>query len=179
MNEKTAENKAAEAAEKLGLNIATSQKEREYDLVESLLEASSYRDEDNDDNCTEAEIKRRGKFLFSVHLHPIGEDTMNFARKKATTYTKNPQGAKYPPIEKEFNGALFNSWVIYLATTKEDQDKIWGNKAVKNKYGLMQNVDTIDILLRVGEKTQLTSLIDEISGFSDEDIINNEEIAKN
>ena len=145
-------------------------------MVTSLLAAADFRNTEN--AVTEVEIRRAGKFYFSVHVHPISEDDVRAARKKATTYMRNPQGAKYPPIEKDFNPSLFNSWLIYLATTPEDQQKIWGNKSVKDKFGLMENVESINVLLLLGEKTALSDKIIEISGLNDEEQFDAEDYAK-
>ncbi len=167
------------AAAVLGLDTATDPKGTEYDLVKSLLEAADFRN--SEDNMREVEIRRRGKHLFSVHLRPLGDDEVRQARKKATTYAKNPQGPKYPQIQKDFNINLFNSWLIYLSTTSEDQEKIWGNTAVKKKYGIMQNVEMVDALLMYGEKSSLLEVISEISGLDDSESSESgeEELAKN
>lgn len=159
-------NKQENAADVLGLNHAADRKSAEYDLVTSLLAAADFRN--TADAVTPVEIRRGGKYYFTVHIRPISEEEVRQARKKATTYDKNPQGAKYPKIEKEFNSTLFNSWLIYLATTPEDQEKIWGNKAVKEKFGLMENVESIDVLLLFGEKSALSDKVIEISGLDDE-----------
>lgn len=161
-----------------GLDQAENRKETERDLVNALLEAAEFKT--SDDNITEAEIKRNGKVLFSVHLHPISEPDARFARKKATTYMPNPNNKKLPPIEKEHNVALFTSWLIYLATTEEDQQKIWGNPAIMQKYGLTQPVESIDILLTYGEKQKVADLVGQISGMDDDDeSMDEEEYAKN
>lgn len=160
----------------LGLANAADPKGAEYDLVTSLLAAADFRSTEN--AVTEVEIRRAGKFYFAVHVHPISEDDVRVARKKATTHMRNPQGAKYPQIEKDFNPCLFNSWLIYLATTPEDQQKIWGNKSVKDKFGLMENVESIDVLLLLGEKTALSDKIIEISGLDDEEQFDAEDYAK-
>ncbi len=167
------------AASDLGLDTAVNAKEREYDLTTSLLSAANWREDE--DLCREAEIRRNGKFLFSVRLHPIGSEESRRARKNATTYMRNPQGPKYPQIEKDYNDSLYASWLIYLATFEEDQTKIWGNKSVMDKFGLGQNVETIDVLLRVGEKNNLLEIVSEISGFIDDTDGNDakEETAKN
>lgn len=159
-------NKQENAADVLGLNNATDRKSAEYDLVTSLLAAADFRN--TADAVTPVEIRRGGKHYFTVHIRPISEEEVRQARKKATTYGKNPQGAKYPKIETDFNSSLFNSWLIYLATTDEDQEKIWGNKAVKEKFGLMENVESIDVLLLFGEKAALSDKVIEISGLDDE-----------
>lgn len=169
---------AEETVDVLGLQAAASPKDAEYDLVKSLLAAADFRNAA--DAITEVEIKRGGKYYFTVHLRPLGDDEVRQARKKATTYMKNPQGAKYPPIEKEFNANLFNSWMIYLSTVEADRETIWGNKAVKDKFGLVQNVETIDILLRAGEKASLMDTVAELSGIVDEEEeVAPEEFAKN
>jgi len=159
-------NKQENAADVLGLNNATNRKSAEYDLVTSLLAAADFRN--TADAVTPVEIRRGGKYYFTVHIRPISEEEVRQARKKATTYGKNPQGAKYPKIETDFNSSLFNSWLIYLATTDEDQEKIWGNKAIKDQYGLMENVESIDVLLLFGEKAALSDKVIEISGLDDE-----------
>ena len=164
-----------------GLDTVANRKEAEYDLVTALLEAAEFKNAE--DQITEAEIKRAGKYLFTVHIHPISETDVRFARKKATIYMPNPNNKKLPPIEKDFNTSVFNSWLIYLATTEEDQQNIWGNAAVLQKKNLQQAVESIDVLLTVGEKRKLSDMVMEISGMeddeTDEEIVDEEEYAKN
>ena len=87
-----------------GLDQAENRKEAEYDLVTSLLEAAEFKT--SDDNITEAEIKRNGKFLFSVKLHPISERDTRMARKKASTYMPNPNNKKLPKIVKDLQDII-------------------------------------------------------------------------
>lgn len=150
-----------------GLETAENPKEAEYDLVSSLLEAADYKTAE--DSITEIEIKRSGKFLFSFHIHPVSETDIRFARKKATIYMPNPNNKKLPPIEKESDPVLFKSWLIYMATTEEDQKKIWGNPEIMKKLSLAQPVESIDHLLRAGEKDRVFDTLGEISGMGDED----------
>lgn len=149
-----------------GLEQTSDRKEAEYDLVSALLEAAEYKT--SDDNITEVKIVRNKKFLFAVHIRPLSENDTRFARKKATIYMPNPQGKKLPPIEKDFDNAKFKSWLIYLATTEEDQQKIWGNPSVMQKKGLMEPWESIDVLLKAGEKNNLIEEVFEISGFDDD-----------
>lgn len=162
-----------------GLDSATDRKDAEYDLVKSLLESADYKN--SEEEVTEVEIKRGGKYLFSVHFHPLSDTDARTARKKSTTYMPNPNNKKLPPIEKELDTAKFNSWLIYLATTEADQGKIWGNSAVMQKYALAQPVESIDVLLTMGEKRKLVDLVSEISGMNDEEdeVIDETEYAKN
>lgn len=161
---------AAENTEKrsvTGLDTASDRKEAEYNLVESLLSAAEFKTAD--ENITEAEIKRGGRYLFSVHLHPIGDEDFRFARKKATVMMKNPNGKNLPPIEKEFNSVKFKSWVIYVATTEADQQKIWGNSQIMQKFGLGIPAESIDVLLTAGEKSKLFDLVTKISGMDEDE----------
>lgn len=160
-------------------NVAPeNRKEAEYDLVASLLEAAAYREDK--DLITTVDIKRNGKFFFSVNIRPIGDDEVRVARKKATKYMPNPQNRKLPPIEKEFNAGLFNSLIIYAATTDEDKTKIWGNKTVMDKYGLAEPYESISVLLTVGEKSALSDKVIEISGMDiDDEEVTDEEYVKN
>lgn len=141
--------------------------EQEYDLVQSLLKAAEFKT--SDDTIQEVEIKRAGQYLFSVHIHPISEKDARFARKKATSTMPNPAGKKYPPIEKETDLAAFSSWIIYIATTEEDQAKIWGNSAVMSAHGLVQAWESVDVLLTYGEKNALAEQVYKISGLNEDD----------
>lgn len=164
-----------------GLDQATDRKQTEYDLVTALLEAAEFKTDES--NITEVDIKRNGKYLFSVHIHPVSDPDTRFARKKATIYMPNPNNKKLPPIEKEFNNAKFKSWLIYLATTEEDQQKIWGNPDIIRKKSLAEPWESIDVLLTAGEKNKLVNLVGEISGINDDDdteeFQDEEEYAKN
>ncbi len=171
---------AEEQAKVTGLELASNRKEAEYDLVASLLSAMDYQ---SDEECIkEAEIRRHGTYYFSVHLHPISDEQIRMARKKATVMIANPNGKKLPPIEKEVNTAKLKSWVIYLATTEADQQKIWGSPEVKSKAGLMENWEAVDALLTAGEKASLFELVLDISGLNDDlesEEMDEEEYAKN
>ncbi|MDO4280787.1 MAG: hypothetical protein Q4C56_04070 [Peptococcaceae bacterium] len=163
-----------------GLESAANRKDAEYDLVNALLSAMDY--QQAEENITEVEIRRHGVFYFAVHLHPLSDEQIRIARKKATTYQPNPNGKKLPPIEREINNAKLKSWVIYLATVEADQQKIWGNAAVKDKAGLIENWETIDALLTAGEKNRLFEVVLDVSGLDDDlnsEDMSEEEYAKN
>ena len=163
-----------------GLETATTakeKKEKEYDLVASLLKAADYRNDE--DLITTAEIRRNGKFLFEVNLHPIGDEEAKKIRRKATSYMPNPTNKKLPPIEKDFNSGLFNALIIYHGTTEEDKKRIWGNKEIMDKFNLIEPHESIDVLLTVGEKNKLSDLVIEISGWNEETDKDEEEYVKN
>lgn len=159
--------KETEKVNVTGLDTAANPKEAEYDLVTSLLEAAEFKTAD--ESITEADIKRNGKFLFRVHLHPVSEQDMRMARRKATTYMPNPNNKKLPPIEKDADTTKFKSFLIYLATTEEDQQKIWGNQQIMAKFGLAEPYESVDVLLTAGEKGKLFDLVGKISGMDDDD----------
>lgn len=175
------ENYENERTNVTGLDNAANRKEAEYDLVQALLEATEYKTDE--ENVSEVDIKRNGKFLFRVHMHPISDSDVRQARKKATSYVPNPNGKKLPKIESDFNSTKFNSWLIYLATTEEDQTSIWGNPAIMKKFMLAEPAESIDVLLTVGEKRRLSDIVSEISGLDDDDTEeetkDTEEYAKN
>lgn len=160
-----------------GLDNAADRKEAEYSLVEGLLMAASFK-EDNE-NIANAHITRNGKRLFTVRLHPISDKDSAFAKKKATIYMPNPNNKKLPPIEKEVIYPKFTSWLIYLATVEEDQEQIWNNPAIMKKFSLAEPWESVDALLTAGEKSRLVNIISEISGMEDDENMDDVEFAKN
>lgn len=113
------------------------------------------------DEITEVEINRIGKLILTVHVHPISEKDFNTAKLLATN-------------DGELDMALFNSGIIYLATTEEDRKKIWDNIEIRQHFKrdgeeTLAPVETIDRLLTVGEKFKLTEVIMKISGISEDE----------
>ena len=128
----------------------------------------------------EVEIRRKGKLYFTVHVHPVSEEDISFASKKASKYYENPQGKKLPRIRGEMDTNLFNSWLIYLGTVEDDREKIWGNPTVMKKLGHLKPVESINSLLMAGEKNELVDLIINISNVTDDgEEVSEEEYAKN
>ena len=150
-----------------GLDSAVDRKEAEYDLVSSLLEAAGYKT--SEDEIAEVTIARNGKFLFKVRIHPISDSDTKKAQKEAGVYKPNPANKKLGKIKIDQDNAKLASWLIYLATTEEDQEKIWGNRQVMSQFGLMENWESIDILLKKGEKDDLLEEVFKISGMNDDD----------
>lgn len=162
----------------LDLVPANDRQDAEYDLVKSLLEASSFRTAD--DCITEVTIARNGKFLFKVRIRPLSDSDVKHARKQAGIYKTNPTNKKLGQVKVDTDDAKFGSWLIYLATVEEDQDKIWGNATIMGKFGLMQPWESIDVLLKTGEKGKLLDEVFKISGLDDdEESFDEETYAKN
>ncbi len=148
-----------------GLEQANNPIEAEKDLLQTLFEAASFAAEE----VYELEITRKGKVMFTLHVHPISDSDAALARKKATIQKDHPQGRKYGKIDVGFDNSKFKSWLIYLATTEEDQQKIWGNKAFMRQFGLMEPWESIDKILTLGDKSKLLDKVTEISGLDDDD----------
>ena len=159
--------KVKETENVTGLETVENRKEAEYDLVQALLMAGEYATAD--ESITEVAIKRGGKFLFAVNIHPIGDQDLRLARKKSTPMKKNKHGRNLPDQSGEIDNVMFKSWVIYLATTEEDQVKIWGNRTVMQRFQCAMPVECIDALLTAGEKAKLFNEILVISGLDDDD----------
>lgn len=140
---------------------------REEDILTALLEAASYEEDEAFEE--EIEIRRNKKKLFSFRVHPVSDEAVKAARKKATTYMKNPNNKKLPPIEKEFRQEVYRNWLIYLATIPEDQKKIWGNEAFMRQKDCVERAETVGKILMVGETINVVDRILEISGFEEED----------
>ena len=163
-----------------GLEMATSQKdktEKEYDLLEALLKAADFRNDE--DMITTAEIRRNGVLLFEVNIHPIGDEEARTLRRKATSYMSNPVNPKLPRVEKSFDQGKFNSMIIYEATTAKDKKQIWGRTEIMEKYNLVEPWESVDILLTVGEKNNLSDEVLRISGWEDDIVKQEEDYVKN
>lgn len=150
-----------------GLNNAPNRNVAELDLVERLLMAANYKEDV--DNIVEIDIIRKGEVLFTVHIHPIGDDDVAKANKEAAIMVKNPNGRHLPKVQADSDRSKYKSWLIYLATTKEDQKKIWGNPKLMEKLGAFQPWEVIDKLLTIGDKAKMLEKITEISGLDDEE----------
>ena len=155
----------------------TEKNEKEYDLLEALLKAADFRNDE--DMVTTAEIRRNGVLMFEVNIHPIGDEEARALRRKATTYMPNPVNPKLPRVEKNFDQGKFNSLIIYEATTEKDKKAIWGRKEIMEKYNLVEPHESVDILLTVGEKNNLSDEVLRISGWEDDIVKQEEEYVKN
>ena len=150
-----------------GLDTAVDRKEAEYDLVTALLEAASYKTDE--DSITEVTIARNGKFLFKVRIHPLSDADVKQAQKMSGVYKPNPTNKKLGKVKVDQENDKLASWLIYLATVPEDQEKIWGNSKIMSTYNLMQPWESVDTLLKKGEKDKLLEQVFDISDMNDDE----------
>lgn len=154
----------------------------EEDLISGLLAAADY--ENDEDVMKTVEIKRNGKLFFTFTVHPLGEKEMIRIRKQSTKMYKNPAGKHLPPIEGDIRMDEFRSRKIYAATTDADRAKLWDNPRVKaglksKGKDIIEAWEVIDAVLMGGEKYQVSEVIDNISGYNDDEKLELEEYAKN
>ena len=134
----------------------------ESDITTALLEAASYRM--NDETAT-VRIKRNEKLLFTFQVRGLDEDEWAKCRRQ----NLSNRGLR----TEELNNSRFLSQLIYEATTDEDKERVWKNKAVWQKLNVVSGVDLINKLLLPGEKSSIVEAIAKLSGYDEdtEDLI--------
>lgn len=168
-----AEDIQAEAIKETGLPDAATIQETEYDLLEGLMKAAEYREDE--ELREKLQIRRNGKKLFEFTIRPLSEGEIQACRKQATIYMKNPAGKHLPRIEKEVDYVALRCHKIYTATIEEDRKKIWDNPAMKEKFNIIKGAEMVDLLLTGGEKSAVNDKIDTLSGYD----LDLDEYAKN
>lgn len=156
------------------------------DVLKMLLSAADYKE---DASLQEPiVIKRKGvQVLPTFHIRPISQDDTTIAHKKATKWVANPGGRRLPKVEGQTDGSVENDWLIYLATTDEDKEKLWNNPAyIKALQAKFPNIvfargssgpQMISLLLTFGEKVTLINKIldmsypeDSVDGSDDKEV---------
>ena len=149
-----------------------STRKNEVDLLDALLLAAAYKDDE--DEKVEIIINRKGTDLFSFHIHPLSEDDFNRCRKKCTKYVKSRTNAGLR-VPEELDAPRYRCMLIYEATVPEDRAKIWDNKNLWKAKDLVTGIEAVDVLLKAGEKDAVCNKIDAISGYE----LTDEDVAKN
>lgn len=154
----------AEADEALKADMAAN----EVDYLAGLLNAA----EDAEDETKKIEIVRNGKTYFTFSIHSLPDETLYEIRKKYTKYVKNKRtGTK---VAEGVDNAKLRSSMIYNATVAEDQEKLWDNKQVHKALSqrgkhIINALDVINAVLLPGEKENILSVLDELSGYDSEE----------
>lgn len=144
----------------------------EDDLLNGLLAAANYKDDENE--TVEIVIARGGRDLFSFRIHPLSEDDFNRCRKRCTKYVKSKSQAGIR-VPEEVDTVRYRCMLIYEATVPEDRAKVWDNKKLWKAKDLATGIEAVDILLKAGEKNAICEKLDAISGYE----LTEEEVAKN
>ena len=75
----------------------------------------------------------------------------------------------------------YRSMLIYAATV--NRDETWDNKALwkalESRYPIVTGWETVDLVLLPGEKEQVMNAINALSGYTDDDGEDLEEVVKN
>lgn len=192
---KTAQDVVDAGVEATGVSAQTLTTESsQEDVLKMLLSAADYKE---DTSLQEpVVIKRKGvQVLPTFHIRPISQEDTNIAHKKATKWLANPGGRRLPKIEGQTDDSVVNDWLIYLATTDEDKEKLWNNPSyIKGLQAKFPNVvfsqgssgpQMISLLLTFGEKVTLVNKIldmsypeDSVDGSNDKEV-SQTEFAKN
>lgn len=158
----------------------------EEDFLQGLIEAENY----VEDEQVEVEVARpikdsngnpigESKVFFKFRIKPLSEAEYNACRKAHTKYNKNKQLGIV--VAEDTDNVRYRCQLIYNATVQEDRESLWDNKraweAYRAKGHMIKNgLDIIEFALKAGEKDQIVDLIDEISGYKDDNL---EEVIKN
>jgi len=124
------------------------------------------------------EVIRDGKKLFSFRVRGLDDSEFEKCRDQATKVAKDRRLGNLA-VPREFNLAKFNSLVIYTATHPDDKKAIWDNKDLWAKADVVTGWQLVDKVLKRGEKEKCIELIEELSGYSDEDAESAVETLKN
>lgn len=147
----------------------------EDDLISGLLDAADFTKQETKN----IEIIRAGKKFFEFKIRPLTADEYNTCRNRASKFVRNKQlGLK---MLEDTDSVKYRSMLIYEATVEADKEKIWNNKklwdglAAKGKV-VVTGHEVVENCLKAGEIAKIIEVIDNLSGFENENL---EEVAKN
>lgn len=159
----TREQKVAEAQEAIAYVPEEMTPEEEYDLLSGFLKAA----ENIKEVTKKIEVRDGDTLLFAFRVHALTADDVYAARKKASKTMPNPKNKKLKTVY-DFDQKEYESYLIYLATTAEDRQRVWDNAALKNKFNVMEGHELIDCVFATGFKQRVIEVIDALSGFGED-----------
>lgn len=112
-------------------------------------------------------VVRDGKELFSFRVRGLQDEETEECRQEATKTVRDKRFGNLA-VPQEFNVAKFNSLMIVRATHPEDARKLWENKELWEKAGVISTWQLVDKVLKRGEKDAVIELIEKLSGYGDE-----------
>ena len=148
---------------------------KEEDMLLGLLSAAR----DIEETTKTIRIERKGKLYFQFSIQPVSDEEIQKCLKSCTKYYKNPAGKNLPKIEGETDWVTYKAKKIYIATVESDKAKLWDNPKIKSELDALLPEDVINAVLLPGEKNRISELIDELSGYNNDDEVTEEEYAKN
>ena len=110
---------------------------------------------------TEVDIKRSGDRITTLHVQPINEYCLDFARIISMHHDKN---GKY-----SLNTFMFGNLLIYLSCTEEDRRIIWNDPPFMKSHNIDHPWDGVTKLLTFSERDKVLDVIFRISGFDKEE----------
>lgn len=161
-----------------GLEGSTNFEQDEKTLLAALLEASDYKS-NTEGNTRIIAVKKNDIVLFRFRVRALSQMEVQAARKKATREIPNPAGDKFPAISGEMNLSEYHSNLIYTATVEEDRKKVWNNKSFMENKNILNAEECIDLVLKGGIKEKVVNVIFELSGYGNEDVVDDIEFIKN
>lgn len=143
----------------------------ENDILGGLMAAAAYKTDAEE--TVPIDIKRNGTIVLSFRIRPMGEDEYLKCKKDNTIYKRNKQlGTR---VAESVDAARYRAQLIYEATVEEDRDKIWDNFDAWKRLTVTNGIDLVEVVLKSGEKDEILSKLDEISGYQP----TMEDVAKN
>jgi hypothetical protein len=124
------------------------------------------------------EVIRKGKKLLSFRVRGLTSEEMEKCSDQAT---KTVRDRRYGNIAmpKEFNAAKYRWLIIYTATHPDDRKALWDNKTLWEKARVITGWQLVDKVLNPGEQEKVMRVIEELSGYLDEEAETIEETIKN
>ncbi len=115
-------------------------------------------------------VVRNGKELFSFRIRGLDDEETEKCRTDATKMVKNKRlGGMSVPAD--FNAAKYSSLLIVAATHPEDKKLIWDNKDLQKRASAVSAWQMVDKVLRSGEKERAIELIEKLSGYDEDGLI--------
>lgn len=159
-----------------------SQRLSENTLIQRLMEAANYKNDEN--QWIEIEIVRPKRIngevkkvtLFTFRVRALSDDDVEEAKKRSFVRKYPHATDRLKKKEKVFDEALYQSNCIYTATVEEDKKKIWDNPTFQSQIGEMRGVYTVDLLLKVGEKEMVMDALNMTSAFKEDESISDIDI---
>ena len=144
--------------------------EYEGDLMGAILRASGYKQDESEQR--RINIKRNGVVLLTFNVRPLDDEEFKTCRDKNLKEKSGKFGVRTEKLDRK----RFLNQAIYMATVADEKTggvKLWDYK--KNelwaKLNVASGVDAVGAILKPGEKESVYDVIEQISGYTDDEKI--------